>query len=142
LNAVENVLRLGSLRSDFDQLLARWTGKIPSFNLVRESVAASAETTHGTPVGKHLERLWARDEALHLAARRQRDAAVKLAAESQLVTPLTGAVVLETKEQYDRHNLKPADPTTVPSIPEPQTWLLVGVGIFAFVLRRSKRTPN
>jgi hypothetical protein len=142
LNAVENVLRLGSLRSDFDQLLARWTGKTPTFNLVRESVAASAETTNGTPVGKHLDRLWARDEALRLAAHRQRDAAVKLAAESQLVTPLTGAVVLETREQYDRHNLKPADPTTVPSIPEPQTWLLVGVGIFAFVLRRSRRTPN
>jgi hypothetical protein len=142
LNAVEQVLRLGSLPSDFDRLLGRWTGKTPAFTLLREPVAAAAETTNGPPAGKQMERLWARDETLRLAARRQRDAAVKLAAESQLVTPLTGAVVLETKEQYDRHNLKSADPTTVPSVPEPQTWALVGVGIFAFALRRFKRATH
>jgi hypothetical protein len=142
LNAVEQVLRLGSLPSDFDRLLGRWTGQTPAFTLLREPVAATAETTNGPPVGKQMERLWARDEALRLAARRQRDAAVKLAAESQLVTPLTGAVVLEAKEQYDRHNLKSADPTTVPSVPEPQTWALVGVGLFALVLRRFKRVAH
>jgi hypothetical protein len=139
LSAVEHVQRLSSLRSDIDQLLARWTGKTPVFAFVREQVAASTEAADGIRVGKHIERLWARDEALRLAAQRQRDAAVKLAAESQLVTPLTGAVVLETKEQYDRHNLKPADPTTVPAVPEPQTWALLGMGILALMLRRFKR---
>jgi hypothetical protein len=144
ISAVEQVQRLGSVRSNFDQLLARWTGKTPTFNLVREQVAAPTEAAHGTRVGKHIERLWARDEALRLAAQRQRDAAVKLAAENQLVTPLTGAVVLETKEQYDRHNLKPADPTTVPAVPEPQTWLLVGAAILTWALRGSfrRRSPS
>jgi hypothetical protein len=143
LSAVEHVLRLGSLPSDFDQLLSRWTGKNPVFVCVREQVAASTEAADGARVGKQIERLWARDEALRLAAQRQRDAAVKLAAESQLVTPLTGAVVLETKEQYDRHNLKPADPATVPAVPEPQTWLLVGLGILAWMFRHvTPRQPQ
>jgi hypothetical protein len=135
LDAVEHVPRLDSLRSDFEQLLARWTGKTPAFAFVREEAAASTEAADGVRVGKHLERLWARDEAMRLAARRQRDAAVKLAADNQLVTPLTGAVVLETREQYNRHNLQPADPTTVPAIPEPQTWALAGIGILAGALR-------
>ena len=135
LGSVEHVVRLGSLRSDFDRLLSRWTGKSPAFVLIRELVAET-EAADGTRVGSHIERLWARDEAMHLAGRRERDAAVKLAAENQLVTPLTGAVVLETREQYDRHNLKPADPTTVPAVPEPQTWLLMGAGMLAGATRR------
>jgi hypothetical protein len=138
LSAVEPVQPLGSVRSAFDRLLARWTGKTPVFALVREQVVAPMEAADGTRVGKHIERLWARDEALRLAAQRQRDAAVKLAAENQLVTPLTGAVVLETKEQYDRHNLKPADPTTVPAVPEPQTWIFLGLAAFACALRRCR----
>jgi hypothetical protein len=139
LNAVEHVLRLGSLRADFDRLLARWTGKTPALVLVREQIAGATDAADGVRVGKNIERLWARDEALRLAAQRQRDAAVKLAAENQLVTPLTGAVVLETKEQYDRHNLKPADPATVPTVPEPQTWALLGMGALVWLLRRGKR---
>ena len=50
--------------------------------------------------------------------------AIALASEHQLVTPVTGAVVLETQEQY----MKWADPSAldaVPSIPEPSTWLPV-----------------
>jgi len=142
LDAVEHVPRPGSLRSDLDQLIARWTGKVQDFQFVREQMAASTETTNGTHVDKQIERLWARDEALRLAARRQRDAAVKLAAGNQLVTPLTGAVVLETQQQYAQHGLKPADPATVPSVPEPQTWALLGVGILALGLRRYRRAPQ
>lgn len=142
LAAVEHVTHLGSLRSDFGQLLDRWTGKAHDFHLVREQVATSVETTNGTRVDKQIERLWARDEALHLASKRQRDAAVKLAAGNQLVTPLTGAVVLETQQQYTQHGLNPANPETVPSVPEPQTWALMGMGILAFVVGRFKRAPG
>jgi len=144
LDAVEQVTRLGSLRSDVEKRLARWTGKTRSYYLVRELTAASSEANAGPRASKHLERLWARDEALRLAAHRRRDEAVKLAAKNQLVTPLTGAVVLETKEQYDRHNLQAADPMTVPAIPEPNTLSLVGVGMLAWALRRSirRRPPS
>src|SRR6266851_1063840 len=51
----------------------------------------------------------------------------------QLVTALSGAVVLETKAQYDRAGLKPAEPASVPVVPEPQTWMLILIGSAVFV---------
>jgi len=51
--------------------------------------------------------------------------ATSLAATYQLVTPLTGAVVLETREQYERAGLEPVKSGTVPTIPEPEEWLLM-----------------
>ena len=45
----------------------------------------------------------------------------------QLVTPVSGAVVLETQAQYDQAGLKPVDPDSVPIVPEPETWMLIGV---------------
>jgi hypothetical protein len=50
---------------------------------------------------------------------------MKLASSYQLVTPLTGAVVLETQEQYQRAGLEPVKSGTVPTIPEPEEWLLM-----------------
>jgi hypothetical protein len=53
--------------------------------------------------------------------------ATKLAIAYQLVTPVSGAVVLETKEQYTAAGLKPVDPGTVPTIPEPEMVLLIAI---------------
>jgi len=79
----------------------------------------------------HLARLWARDEVLRLAAAREFNEAMQLAARYQLVTAVSGAVVLETKAQYERAGLKPVDAATVPVVPEPETWMLM---LFAFVM--------
>ena len=58
----------------------------------------------------------------------------------QLVTPVSGAVVLETAAQYKANDLTPADPSTTPGIvPEPATWLLLLTGgPFLLALRRRK----
>ena len=77
--------------------------------------------------------------------------AQKIALPWQIVTPVTGAVVLETAEQYKQHNLKPAEadsvPTTlssVPTVPEPGAVLclvlaaLVLVFALAFRARRAR----
>jgi hypothetical protein len=82
----------------------------------RASAPASAESSH-------IVRLWARDL---IAEDAEIDAASKtrLAVQQQLVTHLSGAVVLETQAQYERHGLEPADPTKVPMIPEPPILLL------------------
>ena len=74
------------------------------------------------------ERLWAKQEVLHLIAQREQKKAIALASEHQLVTPVTGAVVLETQEQYDEMGLTPVPFDAVPSIPEPSTWALWCVG--------------
>ena len=54
----------------------------------------------------------------------------------QLVTPVSSAVVLETKAQYDAAGLQPANPDTVPTVPDGAPTLvllliaLVGLGFF------------
>jgi hypothetical protein len=76
-------------------------------------------------------RLWGAEEVERLRNANQigsLDRAVKLALQLQLVTPVSGAVVLETQEQYDRHNLAPIDPATAPTIPEPGAALLLAFG--------------
>ena len=55
----------------------------------------------------------------------ERAECVAFAAAHQLVTPLTGAVVLENQQQYAAAGLTPVDPATVPTVPEPETWLLL-----------------
>jgi hypothetical protein len=138
LGAVEQVLPLASTSSGLRELLDQWRGREPEFKLVRERATAPPAGVSGRRVGRHIERLWAREEAMRLASEQKRDEAIRLAAGHQLVTPLTGAVVLETKEQYDTHNLKPADPMTVPAIPEPGVLSVVAVGIAVLLAWRPK----
>ena len=90
----------------------------------------------------HLGRLWAHEEVFRLMrAKDQRTAAVELAQRYQLVTPVSGAVVLETQQQYDEAGLEPVQNGTVPTIPEPETWALLGVAmsVLAYRARRAKR---
>ena len=62
------------------------------------------------------------------------------AARHQVVTPLTGAVVLENKRQYDENGLSQVDPTStpkVPTIPEPGVLsLLLAAATLALRRRR------
>jgi hypothetical protein len=71
------------------------------------------------------------------------DAQAKRAAHYQLVTPYSGAVVLETKQQYAAAGLNQADPDSSPKIPsvvpEPSRALLLLVGMGWALLRRRGR---
>lgn len=71
------------------------------------------------------------------------EAQAQRAASHQLVTPYSGAVVLETQEQYDRAGLKPVDAGSTPqipngSVPEPHRTLLLLIGVVACSLRRRR----
>lgn len=70
------------------------------------------------------------------------DEAIKQAALFQLVTPVSGAVVLETKEQFAQNGLQPVDAQTVPSVPEPGVGALVVVGLLVIRAMRSKKPPQ
>jgi hypothetical protein len=78
--------------------------------------------------------LWANEEVARILAPRDESlesAAIILASQYQLVTPVTGAVVLETEQQYRDNDLKPVDAGTVPTIPEPEMIVLFAVaGVF------------
>jgi hypothetical protein len=93
---------------------------------IRRSETGSAEAA---PAGSsHIARLWANERVLELMranASSNRAAAVALATRYQLVTPVTGAVVLETAQQYEESRLVPVAPATVPTIPEPHEWALI-----------------
>jgi hypothetical protein len=137
LKAVRPLPRLGGLGDDLGRLFATWTGHGLLLEMKRESTPATASV--GNPPGKeaslHLARLWAVSEVKGLLQARQNDAAIRLAARHQLVTPVSGAVVLETHAQYERAGLEPAAPASVPTIPEPSAAWLLALGLL-FLLPR------
>ena len=67
---------------------------------------------------------------------------LSLAVRYQLVTPVSGAVVLETAEQYRQPVLQPVDAGTVPTIPEPEmVALLLIMGMFLIWLVYTEVPP-
>lgn len=89
------------------------------------------------PGSAHLARLWAAGEVERRISAGRALEALNLAVEWRLVTPVSGAVVLETAQQYRDAGLEPVPAGTVPSIPEPAEWLLLAVG--AGILSRWRR---
>ena len=90
----------------------------------------------------HLARLWAAEEVSRLCDARHSTDAMQLAARYQLVTPVSGAVVLETQAQYQRAGLQPAPPETVPMVPEPSPvgLLILGLALVAAGRRAWRRS--
>jgi hypothetical protein len=142
--SVKSLPRRGSIRDDLERLVATWNPGAKSFIAVRERLEHSAGTNPmpGSAGSSHLVRLWAREEIQRLVAARKMDEAVRLAHRYQLVTPVSGAVVLETKAQYQAAGLQPVDAETVPAVPEPSTWLMLlagGVALTSNAWYRRKR---
>ena len=137
LTAVRRVPRINSLRADLERLLTRLTAGGTEFRVQRERTAMNPETMASMPqAGEHLARLWAAetiDDAIPAASAQKRAELVKMAAAYQLVTRCSGAVVLENQDQYDEAGLQPVDPATVPTIPEPEIWLLLVVVGFVLI---------
>jgi hypothetical protein len=144
LGAVKSVARLGTMTDDLNRLVASWGPSAKGIELIRERVSSDLPETSqpGKKTTSHLARLWAHEEVLRLIAARKTDEAMRLAARFQLVTPVSGAVVLETKQQYAVAGLQPVDAATVPTIPEPGTGVLLLVGLLAAwpLLRRQRRS--
>ena len=63
-----------------------------------------------------------------------REELAKLAGRYQLVTPVSGAVVLESEKQFEQFGLDQVDESTAPSIPgvpEPSTVMLVLISMMS-----------
>lgn len=141
IETVEAVERTGNLTQDLNRLFARWQGTTKQLLIRREKVARQRQELQKElqETSAHLARLWALDETRRLIATNRINDAVKLAAAYQLVTPVSGAVVLETDEQYKRAGLEPVPPNSVPTIPEPEEWLLMFVALAVLLWMTCRR---
>ncbi len=130
VSQVEPVMRLGTLNESLQRLFNQWSGKQELLQIHREKIASgtSEEITLGEETSLHLVRLWAKDQIESLRTSATPESAsreVALASVYKLVTPLMGAVVLETEQQYKVAGLEVPDAQGIPTIPEPQTWMLI-----------------
>lgn len=136
---VTSLSRTASLRVDLERAFRGFTEEPSYYEFIPEVLPEAEEAKLGAlRVSDHLARLWAHRRVFELIEAGQEPEAKALALLYQLVTPLTGAVVLETEQQYEVNDLEPVDPSTVPSIPEPEEILLLVVagGFLLWAWRR------
>jgi hypothetical protein len=143
VTGVVSALRAGGLEQDLRAVFAALAPDSSTLQVVREKVASQPGVVpEGQEVSGHLVRLWASDECARLEAKRKNVEAMNLACRHQLVTPVSGAVVLETKQQYAQAGLEPVPSSTVPIIPEPSSVTLVGLGVGLLLFRRVLRSRS
>lgn len=127
----------GNPEADLAGTLSAMAGAIPTWTTQREDAPGAAVTGSANIV-----RLWAADR---IAAQvgvtgRTRDGAIGLANRLNLITPLSGAVVLETDQDYKDKGLPVPSAEDVPTVPEPGEWALIGILMLAglWLLRRHR----
>jgi hypothetical protein len=122
-----------SLQADLAGFFGGLSGQTPALSAQRIADAAADNLPKGSD---HIARLWAHERVLELMRSDpagNRGAAVALATKYRLVTPVSGAVVLETAQQYDENRLKPVERATVPTVPEPHEWAMILIACAALL---------
>lgn len=166
-----SVPRRSKLQDDLKRLFAMWTGAEPHLQYVRAPLRMPAQTPSNTQqvvadswldpslalkeavkgkdghavTAPYLSALWAADESARLSAAGKTGEAAKLATYFRIVTPVSGAVVLESAEQYKRAEMDPNNPDTnamVPTAPEPDEWLLIMLATGALLWTARRRKVN
>jgi hypothetical protein len=141
----KNIPRFGTVKADLIKTIGRFNHGADLYLPVRKvtdskpSIGATNDTTHS-----ELIKLWAADQVFAALKNNDRDNATRTATTYRIVTPVSGAVVLETRQQFQSFGLKQGeDPTAkqsgkngepvfqesadVPSVPEPEMWLMMFV---------------
>jgi len=119
---------LGSLRPDAKRL-----------SVQREREPVRAMSNEALTSG-HLARLWAAQQIGILASIPERQGeAIAMATNYQLVTPVSGAVVLESEAANTAAGLQGVEPGSVPTIPEPETWAMLMVALLILAARRLRQ---
>lgn len=125
--------------SAFEQYANEQSGQLPRFERRREIRTAGARMSGIPETSSHLARLWALETATNQIRQGKRDEALKLAARYHLVTPVSAAVVLENEQQFRDAGLKPVSQLEVPTVPEPETWLLLLTLLLVLIALKLRR---
>jgi hypothetical protein len=130
LSQLDGVKDVQLLQMSLDAALARFTTP----HTIRAPILTRLKGAQGQGhrTSDHLARLWAHQEVLT-------NGSARLASDYHLVTPVSGAVVLETRQQYEAAGLKPVESGTVPSVPEPETWALMAIGVAVILVAKCRR---
>ena len=137
---VDPVPWAGSVRASLSAFVDQLAGRRTAWRFVRthapirprDPAPAAADVAPGNV---NVVRLWAADEVARRLAAGDRDGAKAVAVGHQLVTAVSGAVVLETAAQYADHDLHPVSVAPVP----PAAWLaLATLPLFWLAHRRAK----
>lgn len=141
------VPRYGQFSTDLSEYFEELSGR-PRLRPLRTRVVhtgegAELQVLKGVRTSDHLARLWAAGEVAELSAAHHDDA-VELATRYRLVTPVSGAVVLESAAQYEAAGLDPGGSPALgsPSVPEPETWamLVLAAGILTWHAKKRERS--
>jgi hypothetical protein len=123
---IRSVPRLGPATDDLKGLMMRLTGRTKQRRQERSCEERQPPSSPATL--PQLAQLWAADQVdaiLQSGKADDRVQAVKLASAYRIVTPVSGAVVLENRQQYQDTKLDAPDPESLPAVPEPETWMLL-----------------
>ena len=144
-SAVRRAPHFGDPADDFKRTVAELAGTRARFHFERVQMPATNAPLAAARGNDHVARLWARDEISRLSStRRSADQswANVIATNYQLVTPISGAVVLEKMQQYIAAGLTPVTEETAPRvIPEPGTGVLVLL-VGALLHRRAQQARS
>lgn len=126
----------GDVTGDLRTILADVAGAGTRWAVTRRRVGGAASGS------ANIVRLWAGDELSRAGGARgnERAASIALAHCLNVVTPVSGAVVLETDRDYKNNGLPVPDADAVPTVPEPETWMLLILVAMAgvWLLRRQR----
>lgn len=134
INEVKSVVRLGSLRMDLERLFQQLSGQVPTLEFARSVKHQQADPAlDGVKTSNELAQLWANDEVARILGARDeslKEAATILALRYKLVTPTSGAVILDPPKQLDSSDLEPLRAYATNEIAEPD---LGGLFFLVFV---------
>jgi hypothetical protein len=134
---VQLIPRFGTTGQDLQRVFEHWTTGTRERVAMRRAVPSGSLSSDVARGSDQIARLWAAEETPAIALRDPAEAA-RFASAHRIVTPFSGAVVLETDTQYRQNGLEtPSSPATI--TPEPATWILFGAGLGVLALSRWRR---
>jgi hypothetical protein len=135
------VPRLGDVATDLLSVLHFGGLGQPRWLVERPADSSAELLSDSDHVARFAVARWA-EEIARRGTPAERVEALAQATRLRLITPFTGAVVLETRAQFDRAGLTPATSDSVPAVPEPSTVALLAVAGASAVAawRRRKRS--